>query len=569
MKKVAITTGDPAGIGSEITSKSFRFFELKKNIIFIVYGKIKLFKDGNLLEKIDRAEEAISPGKVYWIEIDDDKIEVGKPTQRSGEIAYQILERCSKDLNSRLIDAVVTCPVSKEAIHQSQPNFIGHTEFFAKRSETKEVVMSFWGSHFNLALLTTHLAVAEVPGLLTKAFMETRFRLIYQEVCKLLNKPKIAMLAINPHAGESGAFGKEDILVKSVLDQLKESGIDIDGPFPADTFFAHHATRYNLVISAFHDQGLIPFKMLSMEEGVNVTLGLPYIRTSVDHGTAFDIAGTGKASEKSLLKAILFAEMLLFPTEQIKKQNYSIFAKYYDTYMSHVNYDQWVNFILKQFNKIHKENPKRILELACGTANVSCKLVKKGLQVDASDISAEMLKIAAQKPFSPNLSQRNMIAKLPANTYDLVILLFDSINYVLQKPNIRILLNNVYNSLQKGGLFIFDLTTLKNCENNFDGFINIEEDEDEFFIHQSDFDSDKFIQKTHLTFFLKKGFLYSRKDEIHRQKIYKADEMVKLIGETNFQFKGIYSIGYNENLLNRESYKLDRNFSRLFFVLEK
>ncbi|MBL7149808.1 MAG: 4-hydroxythreonine-4-phosphate dehydrogenase PdxA [Candidatus Cloacimonetes bacterium] len=569
MKKIAITTGDPAGIGSEITSKSFRFFELKKNIIFIVYGKIKIFKDGNPIEKIDRAEEAISPEKVYWIEIDDDKIEIGKPTRRSGEIAYKILERCSEDLNSRLIDAVVTCPVSKEAIHQSQPDFIGHTEFFAKRSGTKDVIMSFWGPHFNLALLTTHLAVAEVPGLLTKAFLETRFRLIYQEVCKLLKKPKIAMLAINPHAGESGIFGKEDILVKSVLDQLKESGIDIDGPFPADTFFSQHATKYNLVISAFHDQGLIPFKMLSMEEGVNVTLGLPYVRTSVDHGTAFDIAGTGKASEKSLLKAILFAEKLLFPTEQIKKRNYSIFAKYYDTYMSHVDYDKWVKFILEQYNKIHKENPKRILELACGTANVSCQLVKKGLQVDASDISAEMLKIAARKPFSPNLSQRDMIAEFPANTYDLVILLFDSINYVLQKPNIKKLFNNVYNSLQKSGLFIFDLTTPKNCESNFDGFINIEEDEDEFFIHQSDFDSTNFIQKTHLTFFLKKGFLYSRKDEIHEQKIYKADEMVKLIGETNFQFKGIYSIGYDENLLNRETYILDRNFARLFFVLEK
>jgi len=197
------------------------------------------------------------------------------------------------------------------------------------------------------------------------------------------------------------------------------------------------------------------------------------------------------------------------------------------------------------------------------------RLVKKGLQVDASDISAEMLKIAARKPFSPNLSQRDMIAKLPADTYDLVILLFDSINYVLQKSNIRKLFNNVYNSLQKDGLFVFDLTTPKNCESNFDGFINIEEDEDEFFIHQSDFNSDKFTQKTHLTFFLKKGFLYSRKDEIHKQKIYKADEMVKLIGETNFQFKGIYSIGYDENLLNRETYILDRNFSRLFFVLEK
>ncbi len=569
MIKIAITTGDPAGIGYEITSKVLRFIELKKNILYVVYGKMQIYNNGNPICMIDNIDMAVSSDKIYWIKIDENNIKIGKPTKKSGEIAYEILERCSANLNSKKLDAVVTCPISKEAIHHSHPEFIGHTEFFAQRSKTKEVIMSFWGPHFNLALLTTHLAVADVPGLLTKAFLETRFRLIYQEVCKLLKKPKIAMLAINPHAGESGAFGKEDILVKSVLDELSQKNIIIDGPFPADTFFSRKASQYDLIISAFHDQGLVPFKMLSADEGVNVTLGLPFIRTSVDHGTAFDIAGKGIASEKSLLHAIKFSEKLLFPSQKTRKENYSVFAEYYDDYMSHVHYERWVQFILDQYNKSHKRNPSKILELACGTANVSSLLVKKGLNVDASDISAEMLKVAALKPFCPNLSRKEMTAELPTNSYDLVLLLFDSINYLQKIKEIDLLLSNVHDSLKKGGLFIFDVTTSKNCEQNFDGFLNIEDSQDNYFIHQSEFDSTSNIQTTYITFFIKKGFLFSRFDEVHIQKIYKAEELIDFIERTKFLLKGIYSIDYDDNLLNKDIKTLDINFTRLFFILEK
>ena len=569
MKRIAITTGDPAGIGFEITSKAIRFLELKNNIIYIVYGKLKRFKDGNEICEIDNISKAISPDKIYWIEINNKNIKIGKPSKASGKIAYEILQLCAEDLNSKQLDAVVTCPVSKEAIHHIHPDFIGHTEFFAKKTGTKDVIMSFWGPYFNLALLTTHLAVSDVPKVLNKKVLKIKFKLIYEEVSKIIKSPKIVMLGINPHAGEDGAFGSEDILVKSVLDELSKENINIDGPFPADTFFSRKATEYDLIISAFHDQGLIPFKMISSDAGVNVTLGLPFIRTSVDHGTAFDIAGKGIASEKSLLQAIRFAEKLLFPSKKLQVRNYSIFAKYYDKYMSHVNYYKWVNFILNRFNKSHKENPRKILELACGTANISCRLVKKGLKVDASDISEEMLKIASQKPFCPNLLQRDMTTKLPKQTYDLVLLLFDSINYLMEKEKIIKLLNNIYISLVKKGLFIFDLTTQKNCERNFNGFINLEDKKDEYFVHQSDFNPADSIQTTHLTFFVKKGFLFSRTDEIHKQKIYKVEEITELINSTDFKLKGIYSIGYKENLLTRDLHILDKNFTRLFFVLGK
>ena len=568
MKKIAITTGDPAGIGPEITSKAIRFLKLRNNIIFIVYGKLDLFNDGNLVVKIDNAKKATSPENIYWIEIDNE-VEIGKPTSNSGKTAYEVLSRCAKDLNSELLAAVVTAPVSKDAIRHTHPDFIGHTEFFATKSKTKNVIMSFWGPYYNLSLLTTHIAVSEVSKYLMSGSLKPKFRLIHQETCRLIEKPKIAMLAMNPHAGEKGAFGNEDQLIATVLGELEEEGIHIDGPFPADTFFATKATSYDMIISAYHDQGLIPFKMISAEEGVNVTLGLPFIRTSVDHGTAYDIAGKCIASEKSLLQAISFAEKMISKHEDNSNNNYDNFAEYYDNYMKHVGYENWVDFILSQYNKTCGKSPERILELACGTANISSLLVKKGLKVDASDISAEMLKIASTKPFPPNLKLHKMTDILPKNIYDLTLLLFDSMNYLHDLNEVELVLNNVHNTLIEKGLFIFDVTTPKNCENHFDGFINVEEIRDDIFIHESEYEPSTSFQTTKLTFFKKKGFLFARYDEEHKQKIFKISKLIECINNSELKLKGIYHIGNNENLIDHNPKILESNFTRLFFIMEK
>ena len=566
MKKMAITSGDPAGIGPEIISKALRFLHLQKEIIYIVYGKLQPFDDGNEIVKIDDIDKAGLTGQIYWIEIDEPNVEIGKPSKISGETAYSILERCTQDLNSGKLDAVVTCPISKEAIQKIHPDFIGHTEFFAKKSNTEDVIMSFWGPHFNLALLTTHHALKDISDKLTKEFLISKLKLIHKEVSKLIDKPKIAMLGVNPHASEAGAFGKEDILIQSVLKELQN--IKIDGPFPADTFFATKAAKYDLIISAYHDQGLIPFKMISAEEGVNVTLGLPFVRTSVEHGTAFDIAGKNKASEKSLEKAIHFAEKMIFPKLKKDTKIYSVFAKYYDNFMDHVNYDEWVNFVLNQYHKKFKKSPQSILELGCGTGNISTRLVKKGLNVDAADVSPEMLKIASQKPFKPKLFRADVLSPIKKK-YDFILLLFDSMNYLLKDEEILQLFENVQQSLNDDGMFIFDISTKKNCEKNFDGFIDIKDSEDEYIVHQSDLDYSSNIQTTKLTFFLKKGYLFTREDEIHKQKIYKADKIISLISESNLDLIGIYCIEKEENLLRKDSAALDNLFTRLFFVLEK
>jgi len=568
MKKIAITSGDPAGIGPEIISKVLRFLHLKKEIIYIVYGKLQLFDDGNKIVKISDVEKAESPGKIFWIEIDERNVEIGKPSKISGEIAYSILERCVQDLNLGKLDAVVTCPISKEAIQKTHPDFIGHTEFFAKKSNTENVIMSFWGPHFNLALLTTHHALKDISDKLTKEFLISKLKLIHKEVSKLIDKPKIAMLGVNPHAGEAGAFGKEDILIQSVLKGFISQNIKIDGPFPADTFFATKATNYDLIISAYHDQGLIPFKMISAEEGVNVTLGLPFVRTSVEHGTAFDIAGKNKASEKSLEKAIHFAEKMIFPNLKKDTKTYSVFARYYDNFMDHVTYDEWVNFVLNQYHKKFKKSPQSILELGCGTGSISTRLVKKGLNVDATDVSSEMLKIASQKPFKPKLFRADMLSPIQKK-YDFILLLFDSMNYLLKDEEILQLLENAQQSLNDDGMFIFDISTKKNCEKNFDGFIDIKDSENEYIIHQSDLDYSSNIQTTKLTFYLKKGYLFTREDEIHKQKIYKVKEIISLISMSNLDLIGIYCIEKEENLLRKDTDALDNLFTRLFFVLEK
>lgn len=567
MKKIAITTGDPAGIGPEIAGKAIRFLPLQTEVCYIVYGKITKFNDGNRVVKITDPEQATKSDSIYWIEIDNYPTVLGEESENSGKSAYEVLEKCSADLNAKKLDAVVTCPISKHAIHFTHPEFIGHTEFFAKQSNTKDVTMSFWGPHFNLALLTTHMASEKVPTFLNEKVLEVKFRQIYAEAKKLLGAPKVAMLAINPHAGENGAFGKEDIMIRQLLDRLSTDDVLIDGPFPADTFFSRQAIGYDLIISAFHDQGLIPFKMLSTDQGVNVTLGLPYIRTSVDHGTAYDIAKDNIASEASLESAIKFAESLLNPEGGAEFSNYKIFAQHYDKYMQQVNYKRWARLVLERYNMHYSHEPEKILELACGTANIAILLSKLGYEVDASDLAPEMLKIAAAKADAPRLFLANMIDEIETGTYDLMVILFDSLNYLSNLNDIKTLLSNTHKSLNKDGMLIFDVTTIKNSLDNFDGFVNLEDSQDQYIIHQSDLDDRTKVQTTELTFFTKKGYFFERSDEVHKQTIFSVYELKKLIAKSNYKLIGIHSTESSANLMDQSNSCLESDYSRLFFVL--
>ncbi|MCD4817517.1 MAG: 4-hydroxythreonine-4-phosphate dehydrogenase PdxA [Candidatus Cloacimonetes bacterium] len=568
MKKIIITTGDPAGIGPEICSRQLRFHQLKKEVIYIVYGKLFTYHDGNNIEKISKLSKAKEPNKIYWIEIDKPVI-IGKPTKQSGKISYEILKRCAKDILKNKIDAVVTCPISKTAIQEIEKEFIGHTEFFAKASGSHDEIMTFWSKYFNLALLTTHSSIKEIINSFDAKIIEKKIKNIHKYINEHLTNPKIALLSINPHSGENGSFGDEDIVLEQILIHLSEENIIIDGPFPSDTFFYSKVRNYDFVISLFHDQGLIPFKMLAADHGVNVTLGIPFLRTSVDHGTAFDIAGKNIASEESFANALFFAENTLLKTKFTDKIIYNNFAKYYDKYMQHVDYNLWVEFILEKYFEVMKTKPKKILEIACGTGNICNKIAYKGYKIYGCDNSSEMLKIAASKSNKVNYFWSDYKKEIQKTGFDFAILLFDSINYCLTQKELLTTLRNVYKCLKENSLFIFDISTLKNCEDNFDGFVNLDESQDSYIIHQSHLDYEESTLTTSLTFFIKNNYLFERNDEVHIQHIYYAREVAQLVHRANFELIGVFRLNSSENLIYDLDKEIDNKFTRLYFVLKK
>lgn len=570
MIRLGITTGDPAGIGPEIVSHVLRFCRIPPDQAIIVYGQLNDPECSNWnVTPIDCAEQANNPGQIYLIPVEDSDISPGNPSQKSGEVAFRILKRCGRDLASGILQGVVTAPVSKHWIRTVQPDFIGHTEYFAHTSGTAEVVMTFWGRHFNLALLTTHRQLCRIESELTPEVIENRLRLILEKVRRIEPESSFAMLAVNPHAGENGAFGTIDLTIAEIIDRLRSEGLPIDGPFPADTFFATGFMGYGTVISAYHDQGLIPFKMMHPFSGVNITLGLPFVRTSVDHGTAFDIAGMNRADHTSMASALDFAQRLISTQWLPETETYTSFAMLYDQYMAHVGYDGWVHFVLHRFNRMRGRSPARIHELACGTANIATRLVKKGLQVDASDRSAAMLRRASTKPFAPGLFRRDMLDPMPPGHYDLVLALFDSVNYIRSDSQFTEMLDHVAESLTDDGIFIFDITTIKNCRDSFDGFINVEEYDNCFFVHGSELDQNEEMQTTHLTFFLRTGRMYERRDEFHRQRIYRTEHLIDLIRQSRLELSGIYSILRPGNMIHQDPEGLDQRYTRLFFVTEK
>ncbi|MCF7911806.1 MAG: class I SAM-dependent methyltransferase [Candidatus Cloacimonetes bacterium] len=254
----------------------------------------------------------------------------------------------------------------------------------------------------------------------------------------------------------------------------------------------------------------------------------------------------------------------------MEKQAYSLFARYYDEYMAHVDYDSWVNFVLQRYRRSHKHNPERVLELACGTGNIASRLVQRGLVVDATDISAAMLQIARTKPFAANYHQADMLEPSGISEYDIILLLFDSLNYLKHPEDIPKLLTNVSNSLKPGGMFIFDISTIRNCQENFDGFVNIEDNEQGYVIHESEFDREKLLQSNHITFFIPEGNLYQRYDEHHIQKIYTVANIIEYIKEAGLKLLGVYRLaGENSHKVFPKDYAIaDDVYERLFFVVE-
>jgi len=322
LPRVAITMGDAAGIGAEITLKALTDESLKKICSPIIIG------DGAFLKKTARnlglkfdfvAADENSPSKPNQIFVHDlknikEEIVTGEDSAVAGKAAAEYIETAVNLWREKKVDAIATAPISKRAIALGGYNYPGHTEFLAALTDTKKFAMSFFAEDLRVVLLSTHVSLREAIELVKKEKLIELIKFSHREISKLLKRDaRIAVAGLNPHASEGGMFGAEEAaeIVPAINECRERFGIEVSGAFSPDTIFLRgFKGEFDGVISCYHDQATIAVKCLSFGASVNVTLGLPLVRTSVDHGTAFDIAGKGVADASSMRAAITLAAKL-------------------------------------------------------------------------------------------------------------------------------------------------------------------------------------------------------------------------------------------------------------------
>ncbi len=282
--RVALTVGDPSGIGPEIVAKAIA----------------------------DRRVIAVCEPVVYAPRVPR-PFPAGVLSADAGAASYDLVCRAVDDALAGRVDAIATAPINKHAWSLAGHSWKGHTDLLAHLTAAPRVAMLFWSEPLKVVLATVHVPLADVPARLTRALVDDVIAVTAAELPTMgLERPRLAMAGLNPHAGEDGLIGREEqAVLRPAVDAARAQGIRIEGPFPADTLFVRASRgEFDAVIACYHDQGLIPVKLLAFGRAVNVTIGLPIIRTSVDHGTAFDIAGKGVADESSMVEAVLLAAHL-------------------------------------------------------------------------------------------------------------------------------------------------------------------------------------------------------------------------------------------------------------------
>lgn len=291
---IAITLGDPGGIGIEVALKA----------LFGVCHEVLLFGNKNAICYYSKKLNLEIPKKAKIVDVEGD-FDVGKVSKANGDIAYNSLIKAIDSAKQGLCKAIVTAPINKKAFYLAGYEYPGHTEILAKEFSINKFVMMMTAPGIKITFVTSHIPFSSVPGVLSKELIKEKVLITdkYLRCYWHLEKPSIGILALNPHAGDSGLFGdEEEKIIKPAIRELEVNGINIDGPFPADTYWS--TQKKDCTIALYHDQGMIPFKIKGFGKGVNITLGLPVPRTSPDHGTAFDIAGKGVANPGSMKAAI-------------------------------------------------------------------------------------------------------------------------------------------------------------------------------------------------------------------------------------------------------------------------
>lgn len=307
---LAITMGDPSGVGPEIVLRSFAEGRLGDDVV--VYGDAAVLRHGAGLLGLDIDWQRFPLVDLGLLSADQHR--PGRLDAASGAAARAYVERATLDALDGAVAGVVTMPMNKEATQLRHPGFVGHTEFIAELCGARKVTMMLTNGSIAVTHVSTHCSLSEAIRRVTTERVLDVVRLTDATLRRFLPAPRVAVCGLNPHAGEHGLFGTEDIEhVAPAVEQARDEGIDASGPHPADTVFfqAVHRQRYDAIVCMYHDQGHGPMKLLAFDTGVNVTLGLPVVRTSVDHGTAFDIAWKGTAFIDSLEHALAYARRLV------------------------------------------------------------------------------------------------------------------------------------------------------------------------------------------------------------------------------------------------------------------
>ncbi len=332
--RIGITIGDLNGIGPEVVMKSLTDNRILDQLTPVIYGSTRVLSFyKKMLDIQDFSYSQVkTPGQFHsksinvvncWEEVIE--IKPGVPSKEAGRASFLALKQACEDLKEGHLDALVTAPIDKQSIHSDNFPFKGHTEYLTQFFGAADSLMFMVSENLKVSLVTEHVSIREVADLITREKIESKIKILEQSLKKdfLIGKPRIAVLGLNPHAGDSGLIGKEDgqIIAPVVID-LKNKGKLVFGPYSADGFFGTKSyLKFDGVLAMYHDQGLIPFKAIAFEDGVNFTAGLPVVRTSPDHGTAYPIAGKNEADEASMRLAIYKAcDIVSHRQEQSKEK---------------------------------------------------------------------------------------------------------------------------------------------------------------------------------------------------------------------------------------------------------
>jgi len=322
MKKIAITMGEPGGIGPEVIVKALFCAEIRNYCNPIVIGDVRVMKDAVKLTGLpikistvsNPLESKTDIGKIEVIDIRSSaSFKQGEPSKDAGRAIIKYIKKATEFALKGEVHGIVTAPISKESLKMAGYSWPGHTQLLAALTNTKDYAMMFVSEKLKVILATIHVPLKEVPQLVSEKLVLKTIALTQIGARMLhIKRPQIAVAGLNPHAGESGLFGKEEIkAIAPAIWKAHNKGVIVSGPYPPDVvFYKAYNGEFDIVVCMYHDQGLIPFKMLAFDTGVNVTVGLPIIRTSPDHGVAFDIAWKNKANPSSMLEAIKLASRL-------------------------------------------------------------------------------------------------------------------------------------------------------------------------------------------------------------------------------------------------------------------